>query len=184
MISVAVSDKDPLKRGASFECRLVKGNAGRTLRYEQWPPDISEYLRSQGFGPRELATPEVADSAAIAGQLSFELNIPRSEELAKAVEALVTAAKKEDSILQRTGGVLASNLAWTQLSGTTSAPARPWLVLQPELSQEKARPPPGEKIKKLLVDGEERAARELRLFSGHANLERSWPLWGRPWSRR
>ena len=50
------------------------------------PPDISEYLRSQGFGPRELATLEVADSAAIAGQLAFELNIPHSEELAKAVE--------------------------------------------------------------------------------------------------
>ena len=29
------------------------------------PPDISEYLRSQGFGPRELATLEAADSAAI-----------------------------------------------------------------------------------------------------------------------
>ena len=73
------------------------------------PPDISEYLRSQGFGRRELATLEVADSAAIAaGQLAFELNIPHSEELAKAVESLVAAAKKEDGILQRTGGVLAS----------------------------------------------------------------------------
>ena len=39
------------------------------------PPDISEYLRSQGFGPRELATLEVADSATIAGQLAFELNL-------------------------------------------------------------------------------------------------------------
>ena len=63
------------------------------------PPDISEYLRSQGFGPRELATLEVADSAAIAGQLAFELNIPHSEELAKAVESLVAAAKKEDGML-------------------------------------------------------------------------------------
>ena len=68
------------------------------------PPDISEYLRTQRFGPRELATLEVADSAAVAGQLSFELNIPRSDELAKAVEDLIAAAKKEDVILQRTGG--------------------------------------------------------------------------------
>ena len=127
------------------------------------PPDISEYLRSQGFGPRELATLEVADSAAIAGQLAFELNIPHSEELAKAVEGLVAAAEKEDGMLQRTGGVLASDLAWTQLAGSASAPARPWLVSQPALSQEEDRPPPGEKIKKLLADGEERAARELRL---------------------
>ena len=92
------------------------------------PPDISEYLRSQGFGPRELATLEAADSAAVAGQLAFELNVPRSEELAKAVENFITAAKKEDGMLQRTGGVLASDLAWTQLAGSASAPARPWLV--------------------------------------------------------
>ena len=50
----------------------MKGNAGRTLRYE---PDLSEYLRAQGFGPRELATLEVADSAVVTGQLAFELNI-------------------------------------------------------------------------------------------------------------
>ena len=100
------------------------------------PPDISEYLRTQGFGPRELATLEVADSAAVAGQLSFELNIPRSGELAKTVEDLI---------------------------GTASAPARPWLVVQPIQGQDEDRPPPGEKIRKLLASGDERAARELRL---------------------
>ena len=121
------------------------------------PPDISEYLQTQGFGPRELATLEVADSAVVTGQLAFELNIPRSEELAKAVEDIITAAKREDGMRQRTGGVLASDLAWT------SAPARPWLVAQLVLSQEEDRPPPGEKLRKLLVNGEERAARELRL---------------------
>ena len=72
------------------------------------PPDISEYLRTQGFGTRELATLEVADSAVIAGQLAFELNLPHSEELAKAVEGLV---EKEDGMLKRTGGVLANDLA-------------------------------------------------------------------------
>ena len=45
------------------------------------PPDISEYLRSQGFGPRALATLEVADSAA-------------TEELAKAVESLVAPLRR------------------------------------------------------------------------------------------
>ncbi|CAE7528251.1 unnamed protein product, partial [Symbiodinium pilosum] len=39
----------------------------------------------------------------------------------------------------------------------------PWLATQPALSQEEDRPPPGEKIKKLLANGDERAARELRL---------------------
>ena len=95
------------------------------------PPDISEYLRTQGFGARELATLEVADSAVIAGQLAFELNIPHSEELARAVEGLVTAAKKEDGMLKKTEAVLASDLAWTQLAVSTGAPARPWLATQP-----------------------------------------------------
>ena len=90
------------------------------------PPDISEYLRTQGFGARELATLEVADSAVIAGQLASKPNPPHSEELAKAVEGLVTAAKKEDGVLKRTGGVLASDLAWTQLAGSTGASATPW----------------------------------------------------------
>ena len=89
------------------------------------PPDISEYLRTQGFGPRELATLEVADSAAVAGQLSFELNIPRSGELAKTVEDLITAAKK--------GGCDAS----TYGGGS-------WLVILPGHSyQERPAPPLG-----------------------------------------
>ena len=144
------------------------------------PPDISEYLRSQGFGRREMATLEVADSAAVAGQLSFELNVPHSEELAKAVEDLITAAKKEDSLLQRTSGVLAGDLAWTQLSSSSSTPVRPWLDTQVTAIQLEDRPPPGEKIKKLLDSGEERAARELRLqVLGHASSwEKSWPLSG------
>ena len=125
-------------------------------------PDMAEYLRTQGFGSREMATLEVADSAAIAGQLCFE-NIPRSEELAKVVEGLITAAKNEDSMLLRTGGVLASDLAWTQLASSSSSPARPWLDTKVAVIQLEDRPPPGERIKKLLESGEERAARELRL---------------------
>ena len=34
------------------------------------PPEISEHLRTQGFGARELATLEVADSAVIDSSLS------------------------------------------------------------------------------------------------------------------
>ena len=159
------------------------------------PPDISEYLRSQGFGPRELATLEVADRAAIAGQLAFELNIPHSEELAKVVESLVAAALKEDGMLQRTGGVLASDLAWTLLAGSASAPARPWLVSQPALSQEedtagaKSRGGLG-----LLLERRSRSSSPMArkgplesfVFksSGHASWEKSWRLWGRRWSRR
>ena len=127
------------------------------------PPDISEYLRSQGFGPRELATLEVADSATIAGQLAFELNLPNSVELARAVEDIITAAKNQSGMLIRTGGTLASDLAWTQLSGSSSSPARPWLEASIVKVQIEERPPPGEKVRKLLKDGEENAARELRL---------------------
>ena len=127
------------------------------------PPDISEYLRSQGFGPRELATLEVADSATIAGQLAFELNLPNSGELARAVEDIITAAKNQSGMLIRTGGTLASDLAWTQLSGSSSSPARPWLEASIVKVQIEERPPPGEKVRRLLKDGEENAARKLRL---------------------
>ena len=127
------------------------------------PPDISEYLRSQGFGPRELATLEVADSATIAGQLAFELNLPHSGELAKAVEDIIAAAKKESGMLIRTGGILANDLAWTQLAGSSSSPSRPWLEASIGKVRIEERPPPGEKVRKLLEDGEEKAARELRL---------------------
>ena len=54
-------------------------------------------------------------------------------------------------------------MTWHQLAGSTGAPARPWLASQPALSQAEDRPPFGEKIRKLLANGEERAARELRL---------------------
>ena len=152
--------------------RKRRGNPALRAMAAQ-PPDISEYLRTQGFGARELATLEVADSAVIAGQLAFELNIPHSEELARAVESLVTAAKKEDGMLQRTGGVLASDLAWTQLAGSASTPARPWLATQPALSQEEDRPPPHKKIRKLLA---RRGPLESFVFkfSGHASSEKSW----------
>ena len=115
------------------------------------PPDISGYLRSQGFGPRELATLEVADSATIAGQLAFELNLPNSGELARAVEDIITAAKNQSGMLIRTGGTLASDLAWTQLSGSSSSPARPWLEASIVKVQIEERPPPGEKVRRLLL---------------------------------
>ena len=75
-------------------------------------PDIAGYLRTQGFGPREMATLEVADSVAIAGRIAFELNAPHLEELAKAVADMITAAKEEERLLLRTRGVLANDLAW------------------------------------------------------------------------
>ena len=132
----------------------------------------------------ELATLEVADSAAIAGQLAFELNIPHSEELAKAVESLVAAAKKEDGVLQRIGGVLASDLAWAQLAGSASAPARPWLVPQPALSQEEDRPPL-ERRSRGSAPMARKGPLESSVFKSftHASWGKSWRLWGRRWSR-
>ena len=59
-------------------------------------PDIVGYLRTQGFGPREVATLEVADSWAIAGQIAFELNIPHSDKPEQAVVEIIAAAKDED----------------------------------------------------------------------------------------
>ena len=84
-------------------------------------------------------------------------------ELAKAVEDIIAAAKKESGMLIRTGGTLANDLAWTQLAGSSSSLARPWLEASIVKVQIEERPPPGEKVRKLLENGEEKAARELRL---------------------
>ena len=106
-------DRDSHSRGGCIRRRSARNevqNIEPALRaMAAKPPDISEYLRSQGFGPRELATLEVADSATIAGQL------------------------------------------------------RPWLEASIVKVQIEERPPPGEKVRRLLKDGEENAARELRL---------------------
>ena len=66
-------------------------------------------------------------------------------------------------MLIRMGGTLASDLAWTQLSGSSSSLARPWLEASIVKVQIEERPPPREKVRRLLKDGEENAARELRL---------------------
>ena len=54
-------------------------------------PDVSGFLRTQGFGRREIATLEVADSWAIAGQIAFELSLPRSDKVEEAVVEIITA---------------------------------------------------------------------------------------------
>ena len=79
------------------------------------------------------------------------------------MEDIITAAKKQSGMLIRTGGTLASDLAWTRLSGSSSSPARPWLEASIVKVQIEERPPPGEKVRRLLENGEENAARELRL---------------------
>ena len=66
----------------------------------------------------------MADSGAIASQIAFELNIPHSEELAKAVVEMISTAKEEESLLLRTGGVLANDLAWTHLASFDSEALR------------------------------------------------------------
>ena len=123
-------------------------------------PDIKGYLRTQGFGPRELATLEVADSWAIAGQIAFELNIPHSDKLEEAVVGIIATAKDERDLLFRTEGVLAGDLAWMPLASSSHAPLRPWLDDRVEDQSVDEKPPPGEKVRKLLPSGEERAARE------------------------
>ena len=142
------------------------------------PPDISGYLKSQGFGTRELATLEVTDSAAVAAQLSFELNVPHSDELAKAVKDLIAAAKDEDRLLQRTGGLLASDLAWTQLSSSSSMPARPWLEAKVTATQRSSLAALSSPFSRsfLIFSPGGGFSSGLQVLCGHANWEKSWPL--------
>ena len=71
---------------------------------------------------------------------------------------MITATKEEERLLLRTRGVLANDLAWAHLASSSSAPAA-----EPLQELTEARPPPGEKARKLLANGEDRAARRLRL---------------------
>ena len=67
---------------------LGKGSAGVTRAAMDSGLQLDEckrYLENLGFGPRELATLEVSDSAAIARQLAFEMNITASMELEDAI---------------------------------------------------------------------------------------------------
>ena len=98
---------------------------------------------------------------------------------ARPVEGLIAAAKKEDGVLLRTGRILASYLAWTQLAGSSSAPARPWLDTRLALVQVEERPPPRRRLENCwIVVKRGSLGSFVCRSSGPASLERSWPLSG------
>ena len=74
------------------------------------------YLESQGIGPLELATMSLGDTAAIAKQLAFEMNIPYGGYLDEAVDTWLQGAREERDLLQRARGVYGSDLEWRLLS--------------------------------------------------------------------
>ena len=78
------------------------------------------YLESQGIGPLELATMSFKDTAAIAKQLGFEMNIPYGSYLDEAVETWLQGAKEERDLLQRARGVYGSDLEWRLLQPSGS----------------------------------------------------------------
>ena len=64
--------------------------------------ECKRYLENLGFGPRELATLEISDSAAIARQQAFEMNITFSTELEETiVDWRQNAGNKRDYLLPR-----------------------------------------------------------------------------------
>ena len=81
------------------------------------------YLESQGIGHLELATMSLGDTAAIAKQLAFEMNIPYGSYLDDEVETWLQGAKEERDLLQRARGVYGSDLEWhlLQPSGSSSS---------------------------------------------------------------
>ena len=102
------------------------------------------YLESLGFGPRELATLDIDDSAAIAKQLAFELNITSSTELEDAIVEWIQDSRGPAKMAMRLEGVLASDIEWERLAvrrrfGPETVPEKP--------------PPPGDRIRKLELSG-------------------------------
>ena len=94
-----------------------------------------------GLWPRELATLDIDDSAAIAKQLAFELNITSSTELEDAIVEWIQDSRGPAKMAMRLEGVLASDIEWERLAvrrrfGPETVPEKP--------------PPPGDRVRKLL----------------------------------
>ena len=97
-----------------------------------------------GFGPRELATLEISDSAAIARQLAFEMNITASTELKKAIVDWIQNLRALAKMAARLEGILASDIEWERLAVRRR--------FGPTMAPEKA-PPPADKLRKLELTG-------------------------------
>ena len=101
-----------------------------------------------------LATLRVDECEDIAKQLAFKLNLPYSESIVEALTIWIQDARGEAKLLSRTYGLLADDIIWHQL-----AP----VARQVPVYVEEPRPPPGDKARKLINDGQEFAACELKL---------------------
>ena len=101
-----------------------------------------------------LATLRVEECEDIEKQLAFELNLPYSESIVEALAIWIQDARGEAKMLSRTYGLLADDITWHQL-----AP----VARQLPVHVEEPGPPAGDKAKKLINDGQEFAARELKL---------------------
>ena len=96
-----------------------------------------------------LATLQVDDCEEIAKQLAFELNLPYSTSIVEALAIWIQDARGEAKLLSRTYGLLADDITWRQL-----APA----IRPAPVYIEEPRPPPGDKARKLVNDGQEEFA--------------------------
>ena len=112
------------------------------------------HLESQGFGTIALATLQVDECEDIAKQLAFELNLPYSEWIVEALAIWIQDARGEAKLLSRTYGLLADDITWQQLAS---------VARQVPVYVEEPRPPLGDKARKLINDGQEFAAREVKL---------------------
>ena len=165
MISWPFWMQDPLKGGANFEC-WGKGNAARIRAAMS---DVLDRCRAHldlvGFGPREMATLDINDSGEIAKQIAFELNITPGQELEDAIVDWIQEAREPARLAMRLEGVLASDIEWSRLQTRRR--------FGPATTQEPA-PPPGDRIKKLELSGNELLAREEKLLDMWAKRLRLW----------
>ena len=80
-------------------------------------------LMARCFAYFQSQAMSLKDTAAIAKQLAFEMNIPYESYLDEAVETWLQGAKEERYPLQRARGVYGSDLEWhlLQPSGSSSS---------------------------------------------------------------
>ena len=117
-----------------------------------------EYLRQLGFGHRELAVLDPADSEAIARQLASELNLPMRNTLEKFVRNLAQDSREPAKLAARVDGQLASYVDWINTWGVPAAAEEFVSEWVPPLGTKKLR------SRKTLAPEEEKEVRQQRLL--------------------
>ena len=110
-MALAIWLKPPKREISKFPERESTCSHGYLLRLPRVPE----------VGPLKLATMSFKDTAAIAKQLAFEMNIPYESYFDETVETWLQGAEKERDLLKELEGCMAQTWRLLQPSGSSSS---------------------------------------------------------------